>query len=119
MKRNRNQTTATLPAAAKKAGESKPGKKLKPGPKEKKLKHRRSSPEQRNAVRAKAQQLIDRYGLQMCAANDQEYHQHATKEMRKLSDVSKEEFVTEGDATNVTKSHTKVYSLLKHKLESS
>ena len=69
MKRNRNQTTATLPAAAKKAGESKPGKKLKPGPKEKR-KPKRSSPEQRKAARAKAQQLIDRYGLQMCAAND-------------------------------------------------
>ena len=69
MKRNRNQTTATLPAAAKKAGESKPGKKLKPGPKEKR-KQKRSTSEQRKAVRAVARGIIEKYELEEGAADD-------------------------------------------------
>ena len=86
MKRNRNQTTATLPAAAKKAGESKPGKKLKPGPKEKR-KNRRSTPEQRKAVRAVARGIIEKCELETYAADDQQYKQHTKQQMCKLADV--------------------------------
>ena len=75
MKRNRNQTTATLPAAAKTAAESKPAKKLKPAPKEKR-KYKGSTPEQQQAVRAAARGIIDKYGLEACAAGDQQYLQY-------------------------------------------
>ena len=81
MKRNRNQTTATLPAAAKTAAESKPAKKLKPAPPKEKRKYKRSTPEQQQAVRAAARGMIVKYGLEVCAAGDQQYLQHTKQQM--------------------------------------
>ena len=113
----RNQTAATRPTGPKRAKKkgpksNQPGEKV-AAPRTEKRKQKRSTPAQRKAVRVKASGFIERYGLEMCAADNQQYLQHTKQEMSKLKDVQIGEFLTEGDAEGVRKARTKVWKATK------
>ena len=65
-------------------------------------------------MRVKASGFIERYGLEMCAADNQQYQQHTKQEMSKLKDVQIGEFLTEGDAEGVRKWKIRVLRAIRH-----
>ena len=72
-----NQTTATQPTGAKKKGVKRKAEKnpTAPAPRKEKRSYKRSTLAQKGAVRAIARGLIDRHGLEKCAADNQQHQQ--------------------------------------------